>query len=168
MPAPALTVARRGQQPVHHFGEGVRRPVAQEIFDFLWCGRQPGQVEGCAPQQRQLIGRRGGRDSLLFQFRQDEIVDRTFRPHGVLDGGRRIILHRLKRPERALLSRKFVLAGFFRLDRRGSGLRPQRAQLHPGVDIGNLRVRQLAHGRHLGRALITQHFQQPALFRIVL
>ena len=43
--APALAVARRGEQPVDQPLVGVRAPVGQECLDLLRLRQQPGQVE---------------------------------------------------------------------------------------------------------------------------
>ena len=44
VPAPALAVMRRGQQPIDDPGEGIRRPVVFERLDFLGGRRQADQV----------------------------------------------------------------------------------------------------------------------------
>ena len=45
VPAPALTVMRRGQQPIHHLRKSIRRTVGQIGVDFLRLRRQADQVE---------------------------------------------------------------------------------------------------------------------------
>ena len=63
VPAPALAVVRRGQQPVDDPGEGVGRIIAEEGRDLLGGRRQADQVEGDAADQGRLVGRRRRRQS---------------------------------------------------------------------------------------------------------
>ena len=72
VPAPALAVGGRGEQPVDDLREGVRRLVRQERVDLLGRRRQAGQVEGRAADQRPLVGGRRGRQALRLELREDE------------------------------------------------------------------------------------------------
>ena len=63
VPAPALAVGGRGEQPVDDLGEGVGRVVGEEGVDLLRRRRQAGQVEGRAADQRPPVGRRRGRQA---------------------------------------------------------------------------------------------------------
>ena len=55
MPAPALPVARRGQQPVHNPREGIVRRIGEERSDLVRGGKQAVQVERSPPNQRSLV-----------------------------------------------------------------------------------------------------------------
>ena len=95
--APILAILRRGEQPVDDLGESILGVVRQKILDLLQ-GGQARQIECRTPQQRQLGGRRGRRNRLFFQLRQDEPVNGTLHPLLILDLGRLIVLYRLKGP----------------------------------------------------------------------
>ena len=59
-PPPPLAVMGRGQQAIDQALVGVGPGVGQEGVDLLGAGRQAGQVERNAPQQRRAIGLGGG------------------------------------------------------------------------------------------------------------
>src|SRR5581483_12256854 len=52
-----LAVSRTGQQPVHYFFVGVRRPVGGERFNFARRGRQASEVVRDASDQGWSVGR---------------------------------------------------------------------------------------------------------------
>ncbi len=52
VPRPALAVLRRREQLINERLESLRVLVTNERFDFLWCGRQPDQVEVQPTDQR--------------------------------------------------------------------------------------------------------------------
>ena len=83
MPAPAFPVVRRGQQSIHHLGKRIRAVVFHKILHLLWRWRQTDEIEGRAPNQCPLIGRRVWFEVLLFKFGQYEIVHRCLTPCGV-------------------------------------------------------------------------------------
>ncbi len=85
VPAPALAVGGRGQQAIDHLGVGVGRGVVFERFDLVGRGRQAGQVECRAAQQRAPIGPRRGTQFVVFQPRENEAIDRAGGPVCVLD-----------------------------------------------------------------------------------
>ena len=66
VPAPALAVVRRGQQPVDHLGEGVGRLVGQERLDLLRRRRQADQVERRPRRSSVRRSAGGGRAALLL------------------------------------------------------------------------------------------------------
>ena len=103
MPRPTLAVVGRRQQPIHHSLVGVRRGVLEKLFPFLWCGRQPRQVEMHPAQQGRLVRFRGGFDVQGVEFRQNEAVHRV--PNGGLGAhrGRFHFAHRLERPVTLIL-----------------------------------------------------------------
>ena len=101
--APALAVLRRGEQAVDHFFESLRRVVGQEGVDFLRRGRQAGEVEGGAAEQRDLVGRLRGLDALGFELGQDEGIDGSCGPtSSVFTTGGVCVFNLLERPEFAL------------------------------------------------------------------
>ena len=59
MPAPALAVMGRIEQPIHQLGESVGGIVLQEGVDLLGRRRQPRQIESNAANQSPPIGRFG-------------------------------------------------------------------------------------------------------------
>ena len=161
MAAPGLAILRRAEQAIHHFRECVFGLVGQERVDFLGRGRQARQVVGDAPQQGQLRRRWRRLDSLLFQLRQDESINRTLDPLLVLHPGRSVILHGLKGP----VLPAFLDAIVFR--RRqwrifGSG----RAHLDPRFQIGDLLVGQLARRRHLDFLRVADHLVKSAVLGV--
>ena len=85
VPAPALSVARTGQQTIHDLLVGVRRPVAQKGSHLFLCGRQSGQIERHASQQHPLVGGRQRLQLPLFVLGCDKGVDRVAHPGAVLD-----------------------------------------------------------------------------------
>ena len=64
VPAPALAVLGRGEQPLDDPGEGVRGHHRRGSVDLLGGRRQAGQVEGRPPDQGPPVGRGGRRRPL--------------------------------------------------------------------------------------------------------
>ena len=56
VPRPALAVMRRGEQAVNLLLVRIRRGVVDELADLLRRGRQTGNGESQAPQQRMTVG----------------------------------------------------------------------------------------------------------------
>src|SRR5439155_26878637 len=73
-----------------------------------------------------------------------------------------------KRPEVPLRFGELVLSGLGNRRRDWGGIRPWRAHLHPGGNVGKLLLLELARGRHLDRPLILEDLDQPAVFGIAL
>ena len=85
--APLFAVVRRGQQAVDHFLPGVGRFVGEEGVDLFGGGRQAGEVEGGAADERGAAGGRRGFQSGLFESGEQEGVDGRLRPGFVGRGG---------------------------------------------------------------------------------
>jgi len=100
---PALTVGRRGQQPVHQALIARVGRVLDECLDLLRRRRQPGQVEGDAADQGLRSGLRGEPEALPPEPIQQEGVDRRPDLPAGPDRGRLRMPHRLEGPERAFL-----------------------------------------------------------------
>ncbi len=109
--APALAELLGAQQPIHHPLDRLRRVVVLKSFHLFWRGRQADEVERQAAQQDQFAGIAGWKQVLLFQFGEDETVDRAARPALVFHGGEMNLADRLIRPEIPV----------FLLDRTGDG-----------------------------------------------
>ena len=85
MAAPALAVARRGQQAVDQLLVGVGRCVVDELLDLLRRRRQPVQVEVGAADQSAAVGlRRGSCRPFCLELGEDEGVDRIADRGGIL------------------------------------------------------------------------------------
>ena len=78
--APALAVARRGQQPINQSFIGVGAIVRDVRVDLLGRRRQAMQVERQATQQRAPVGLGRVMQPQLAMLRQDERVDRRANP----------------------------------------------------------------------------------------
>src|SRR5207247_1026486 len=98
MTAPALSVLRRGKQPVHNLGESVRGTVGQKRLRLLGGWRQTDEIEGGAAEQRDLIRGRAGLEVLLLELGQDEGVDGSAHPALVLYRGYGRLDHFLEGP----------------------------------------------------------------------
>ncbi|MCG3160084.1 MAG: hypothetical protein JMDDDDMK_01117 [Acidobacteria bacterium] len=166
MPAPFLAVSRRSQQPVNNLLEGVRRPVIQKLGDFFRRRRQSGQIENRAANQRAFVGVRDRLQTFLFQFSQDETINRRFDPGFVFDFRRLMIFDRLKRPELFRLFkivRRMIRCGCRRIARSG------RAHLHPGFKIPDRLIGQFADRRHLQFGVgVANGFDEQAFFNVAL
>ena len=97
---PLLAVVRGIEQPVHIALVGVGARVGGEFAYLFGSGRQAGEVETDAAQQGELGGFGRGRDALLFQAGEDEIVDFVARPGAIAHRGRRGPLNFLEAPVR--------------------------------------------------------------------
>jgi hypothetical protein len=161
MPAPTLAVLRLGEQVVDQFLVRVRRLVRHECFNRFRRGGQPGQVVVGAADQLAPSRRLGNSESLLFEPRQDERIDRV--------ADRRCILNRRgcgfrKRSEGPVLS---VLIGDFELLTNLSvlsiyGAGPWRTHLDPPHEYRDLVGLELRVGRHL-ETFIFDRLDQQAL-----
>ena len=98
-----LAVARTGQQPIDQVLVGFRRVVSDERRNIFGRGGQAGQVEGDAADQGVAIGLRIGSQSLLFQPRDDESIDRVRKPITFAHLGQRRALGLDERPMRLVL-----------------------------------------------------------------
>ena len=85
--APLFAVVRRGQQTVDDFLPGVGRFVGEEGVDLFGSGRQAGEVEGDAADERGAVGGRRGFQSGFLESGQQEGVDGRLRPGFVGRGG---------------------------------------------------------------------------------
>src|SRR5690606_20299712 len=79
---------RRGEEAVNGFFKSVGGFVGEEGVDLLEGGRQADEVEADAAEEGFAGGFGRGRDTLAFETREDESVDRGLRPVRVLNGGR--------------------------------------------------------------------------------
>ncbi len=84
VPAPALAVLRRRQQPIHDLLVGIRRVVGDEGGLLVAGRRQPDQVQVDAPQQERLVGGRLLTEPALLAFGGQESVNRIADPRGLL------------------------------------------------------------------------------------
>ena len=148
--APAFAVARRGQQAVQHFGVGLRRFVGEERVYFIGVGRQTGQVERGAPDQRALVGGRVGFNAFGFEFRTHEAVDG--RQRGM------VFFQNWNGRSHGLFERPKIF-GFVRIGRERSDFssRIGRAHADPSLDIGDLMFVKLFVGRHLKFFVFVTH-----------
>ncbi len=161
MPAPALAVAGRGEEPVDHLREGIGRLVLLEGLDLRGGRRQADEIERGAAQQRALVGARRRREFGGFHARERELVDRRLHPvRRVRDRRRRGIRDRLKGPvmQRAILLRR---------ERALVRLGPRQAELDPLRERGDLLLRQLRLlGRHVILRLVPDALDERALIRL--
>ena len=126
------------QQPINHFGIGIRILVGQKRIHFGGSWRQPGQIESHAANERDLVGRLGGNQPLGIQPREDEAVD------FVLDPG--LVLHNR-------------WGGYCGRDERPM-LRPRAAFGDPPLeqfDLGGSHLFPRGGGRHLFVGILRQH-----------
>ena len=84
--APALAIARRAEQPIHHPGERFGRLVGKKICDLTRRGGQAGQIVGRATNQGPFVRLPGGRQPPGLEFCQHECVDRIVPPPGIANG----------------------------------------------------------------------------------
>ena len=146
MPSPTLSVLRRRQQVIHHFGEGIGGLVLQKIFDLGGRRRQPGQIIGGPANQAAFV--RGGRQrqTLGSQLIREERIDRLLDRAGIFRHLR--FLNRLQRPpllrvdESHAAEPRFV--GFGHND---AGI--FRSLFHPLDQRLDFAIRQLSRRRHL-------------------
>ena len=101
VPRPALAVVRRGEQPVDDLLEGVRGLVGEERLDLFRRGRQAGQVERGAADQRDLVSRGSGLDILFFKLLKDKCVDWIPNPGRVLNSRYKLVGGRAAGPNTA-------------------------------------------------------------------
>ena len=73
--SPAFAVTGRGQQAIDHFLKGVGGVIGKEIPQFLFRWRKAGQIECGAAEKRGFVGLRSGFETILFEVREDELVD---------------------------------------------------------------------------------------------
>jgi hypothetical protein len=141
--APALAVARVGEEALDLLLVGVGRRVLLERLELRRRGRQAVEVEAEPAQQRAAVGFRTGDQALGLQFRVDEAVDLVARER--IRGGRDDVLHGLERPPGAVGVGDLLL--------RLSGLRgfggPGRAGHDPLAEDLDFRGGHLLLGGHL-------------------
>ena len=81
---PSLAVARRSEKSVDYFDVGVGRRIGEKRGLLGWSGRQAGEVEGHAAQERAFIGARIGLELGGGELGENEVVDRVLEPVFVL------------------------------------------------------------------------------------
>ena len=74
-PRPALAVTRGSEQAIHELFVGVRGSVADERVGFFGRGRDAGEVQGDASDERVAVGFRRGLQAELVEARAHEGVD---------------------------------------------------------------------------------------------
>ncbi len=154
MPAPAHAVLWRAEQAINELRVGVGRFVFHKFFDLLRRGRQTGEVERGAANQRTLVGRFRKLQPFRVQPPQQKRIHRIGRTLGHFR-----VLDRLKRPEAAFLVGDAHRIGILRLGPCCLG-----ALRDPIADQPNLLRRQLGlFLRHLARV---DHLEQPAFLRL--
>ena len=171
VPPPAFPEVGRSEQPIDDLLMGIGRLICQERLDRFRRGRQPQRVEvdpanPCPPIR---FARRA--QPRLFDLREQKTIDRRARPVGVLDGGRRHSVERLKRPALRPPGELFGTHGteFVPLRRGHSGCSrtrggPRSTQFDPLHEDSDLLRRQLPVRRHLiPVGLISQGLDQLAL-----
>jgi hypothetical protein len=94
---PALSIARRGQQPIHQPLVSERRLVGLELGRFLGRGRQAVQVKLEAAQQGAPVRLGRGSKLQLLELGQHKGIDRVAHP-GIGHGGRLHVGQRRQRP----------------------------------------------------------------------
>ena len=99
VPAPTLAVVRRGQQRIDESLVGIGLRIGEKRCDRRRFRGQTDQIEIRTTDQRTAIGLGGKRDSLGFQFRQQESVDRPAGSLGLADLRHVDLARRLKGPE---------------------------------------------------------------------
>ena len=172
MPAPALAGVRRREQRVHDLREGLRRRIGEKGRDLLRRGRQAGEIEIRAADERALFRGRRGRELRGLQLGQHEAIERTPHPRRVPHGGRLLFHHRTKRPVLRAKLRPSERLLFFLHHRRRRGriLRPDRARFHPLREIRDDRLRQPRPGlrrRHFQILVLMAHrLEQQTLHRL--
>ncbi|EDY22388.1 hypothetical protein CfE428DRAFT_0513 [Chthoniobacter flavus Ellin428] len=77
---PVLAVVRRGHQLIDQLLVTIHAFVRHELLDERWFRRQAREIQRNPPHERARIGFRRGRQSVAFQFRQREAIDRVAHP----------------------------------------------------------------------------------------
>ena len=98
VPAPFFAIMRAGEQAVDQALERAGRSVGDERVDLVRGRRQPGEVICQPADQGRAIRGRGRLESLGFEPRQDERVNRRAAPVSPFDARNRGPAHRAKRP----------------------------------------------------------------------
>ena len=86
---PVLAKMWRGKQTLDEIFVGAGRGVGEEFSNLFGRGREAGEVEAEAANERGFVGLGRGGDGLFFEAREDEVVDGRANPRGVRDAGRR-------------------------------------------------------------------------------
>ena len=162
MAAPALAEARGGKQLVHQVFVRAFGTITLEGLDLLRRGRQAGEVEAQAADQRAAVGIGSGRKTGKLHAREHELVHRRLHPRAVVHEWRRGLARGLVAPELAALGNVQVGAGrrgrrwalhasrAGRNGRRGlQRVRMRRAHRHPLLERLDGLGRELCLGRHL-------------------
>ena len=164
VPAPALAVSRRREQPVDDALERLRRIVAQERVDLFERRRNPQQVERRPPEERPLVGRRRGMQPGGLEPCQDEPVDRRSRPSPRRRPSAAWVPRHPKRPE---LPRGSGHRGTVPPSATGvedvARKRARGPHLDPGGERLDLGRRELLLGRHRDVAFVADGEDQQAL-----
>src|SRR5207249_3280574 len=85
--APAFAVVRRREETLDEGFVGIRPRVGDEGGDLLGSGRQPGEVEGNATDERGAVGLGCGGEVVFVELRKEESVNGRAQPGGAADGG---------------------------------------------------------------------------------
>ncbi len=101
VPAPALAIVWRSQQPFDLALVSAGGAVRQKSVDVGDRGRQPDEIQAQAAQERCPVGRVGRRQTKTLQPGQHEAIDVIGDPRGVLDFGNNRTRWRTKCPVRA-------------------------------------------------------------------
>ena len=117
----AFAVARTREETIHQRLVSARRRVRDERRDLLGRGRNAREIERHAADQRGFLRGRAGWQSLVFEPREDEMIDAIARPRGVRDRGQRGSHGRGERPV-ALIRRALRDPAPQRLHLRGGEL----------------------------------------------
>ena len=165
VPPPALAVVGRREQAIDDLLEGVRGAVGEEGVDLRDRRRQADQVERQAPEERPLVGVRGGLEALRLQAVEQEAIDGVPRPSRALDR------RGFRRPDglEAPVLRAFLEVEC--LGGRGLGLRgfaagPGGAHLDPSGECGDLGGFELRLRRHLDEVAVVHRVDDEALARL--
>ena len=165
VPAPALAVVGRGQQPVDEPLPGAARRIGQELVGLRRRRRHAGEIQVGAAQQRQPVGPRRRHDPRLPARRLEKAVHRVGERAGRRNRGA------CRTPESPVVARPggqlAALQRRQRGTRRGGGAGvPMRALLDPDAQGRHLGVRQrLAAHRHRGPIEARHHAEEPAVLR---
>ena len=154
MPAPALPVVGRGEQAVHGLFVRGGRAVGEETLNLFGSGRQTREVQAEPAQECVAVSFRRRLDILALQTRQDETVDRSPHPPGLLHRGGLGALRGLERP--VVPTRTLF---------RHRGFRPDSVLLDPLPQSRDLLVLETACGRHFQIAALLDRLNEQAFGR---
>src|SRR5205085_6530965 len=135
MASPTLAVSRRCQQTVDQLLVCIRRSIFYEPLHFGRRGRQSGEIEGSAANQRPLVGLWRRRELLRFEAADDESIDLIAGPCAAVYLWERHHPRLLQGPQRTLPGGGGPVGG------------QRRAVAYPPLELGHdLRRQRLARG----------------------